>query len=709
MPKGKDLVGRGTRGQNAIGTITPFAERQEDGTWKQVADARTLFPPAGAVELHGVLASSMKDGDWFIFSAGANQRHRAPTKLKALSARRASRFLDLPEAETPESRRRALVEIGLEGAAGGDWAVKISATEVVRVALTHQSDGRWRAQGKELARLPVRSFDTDAVLPLEVDGDPFTLYDIESSGQTGRSLNWMSDADYLRAVATSLASGGRQEAAAALDALAARADEVGELSVAGGIDVLVLEEVVRSGAIAQQLKSDSAAMAGFLTALTAQPETKEALRKLSDEKALAELPRLEIEALSQIKAEWDAQAAARLEQVRAAVAELETSELSELQRKRNEALAEIEASAEAAKAEALRLAEEAAETTKARLQAEMDEYQSRVGAVTAELAGLEARRSELSKTVTDLGATETALAGRVEDFTSEERRLIRRTRWAVGHPIFEVHEDVTRLQLKDIEEAARDSGVFSVRGVEAITHFAVLAAARDIPVVIGPAAADLADMAAALLAGGRVACLHADPTLVTFDDLWSRPSGVGLTAFGAAAAWVADARRPLVAHISGADRSAARFWFPALAEAKRRGLVPSELMIIVSLDDGKSEEAKALPKDRAVIDADGLLNREALPFLPSLTSSLSQKPKELDLTPPADDYAADALLLSKHGAPSVTAALRLSRIHAAARAALGDERGRAFSGQMASILCPTPPEQTSATASPARLSLASNA
>lgn len=709
MPKGKELLaGRGTRGQNAIGTITPFAERQEDGTWKQVADGRALFPPEGAVELRGVLATQMKDGDWFVFTAGTNDRHRAPTRMKALAARRVSRFLDLPDGETPESRRRVLIEIGLEGASTGDWAVKISATEVVRVALSQQADGRWRAEGKDLARLPVRAFDDEAVVPVEVDGEPLTLYDIESSGQTGRSLNWLSDADYLRAVSEALATGARQEAAAALQALAARADEIGETSAAGGVDILVLEEVVRSGALAQRLKSDTVAMGGFLTALASQPETKEALRKLVDDKALAEIPRLEAEALSKVKADWDAEVASRLDQVRAAVAELEASELADLSRKRNEALSEIEASTEAAKAEALRRAEEAVESAKTRLQAEVKEYQGRVDAAAAELAGLEVRQSGLLKSVDDLGTAESALAGRIGDLTHEERRLIRRTRWAVGHPIFEVHEHAERLQLKDVEQAARDAGMFSDRGIETMIEFAVHAAAREVPIVTGPAA-DVADMAALLLAGGRVASLHADPTVVTFDDLWSRPSGAGLTAFGAAAAWVADTGLPLVAHVSGADRSAARFWFPALAEAKRRGQVPGELMVIVSLDDGKSEEAKAMPKDRASIDADGLLKPEAVPLLPKLTSFLTSKPRELDLRPPAENHAADALLLSELKAPSVTAALRLSRIHAAAREALGDERGLKFTGRMAGTLFPPQPGQPSATATPVRLSLASNA
>ncbi len=708
MPKGKDLVGRGTRGQNAIGTIIPVAERQKDGSWKPLTDARTLFPPEGVVELRGVLAISMKDGDWFLFSAAANDRHRGPSKMKALSARRVARFLDLPEGETSEGRRRALVEIGLENAAGGEWAVRVSATELVRVNLSHRSDGRWRADGKELARIPVRAFDADAVLPLDVESERCCLYDIDSSVQTGRLLNWSSDAEYLRAVSSALATGGRQEAAAALDALAARADETGGVAVAGGVDVLVLEEVVRSGAIAQRLKADTAALGGYLAALAAQPEMKEALRKLADEKASAKLPRLEAEALSRIRAEWDADVAGRLEQVRATIAELETSELSGLEQKRSEMLADIAAGAEAARAQALRAAEEAVQETKARLRAEIDAYQSRAGAAADDLAGLEARRSDASKSLADLGAAEAVLASRVEALASEERRLTRRTRWAVGHPVFDAR-DATRMQLRDVEQAAHDAGVLSPGGVEAVTRLAVLAAAREVPVLVGPAAADLTDMAAALLAGGRVASLHADPTLLTFDDLWSRPGGGGPTAFGAAAAWVADTGRPLMAHVLGADRSAARFWFHALAEAKRRGLLPGELMIVVSLDDIKSEEAEAMPKDRVVIVADGMLDAQAVPLLPRLATSMLADPRELDLTPPAEVHAADALLIAKHGAPSVAAALRLSRIHAAARAALGDERGFAFAGLMAGTLFPALPGQTEVTVPPLRLSLAANA
>ncbi len=543
---------------------------------------------------------------------------------------------------------------------------------------------------------------------VEYEGERLVLYDVEGSAQTGRCVNWSTDADYLRAVSAALAAGARQGAADALEALAARADLAGELSAAGGVDVHVLEEVVRSDAIAQRLRSDAAALNGFLTALGAQPETKEAVRRLADDRVLQEIPRLEAEAAARIKAEWEAETENRLAEVRAAVAELEAGELAELERKRVEALAEIFAGIGAARAEATKAAEQEAERTASRLRAQYDDLQGRVDAATAEAAGLEARRADLSSSVADLASSETNLAARVEDLAAEEGRLVRRTRWSVGHPVFSARADAVRLHLKDVGQAAKNLGVLSARGVDAVVRFAALTAAREVPVIRGASAADLVELAAALIAGGRVATLHADPTLVTFDDLWSRPGGTGGTAFGAAAAWVADTGRPLVAHVSGADRSAARFWYPALAEAKRRQLVPAALLIAVSMDDAASEEAAALPKDLAVLNAEGLIEAQAAPFLPQVSASLAEQIKELDMAPPAEDRAADALLISKLGTPSVAAALRLSRFHAAARAACGDQRGREWAEEFGRTLCPTH-EQTSSTATPVRLSLAFNA
>jgi hypothetical protein len=70
--------------------------------------------------------------------------------------------------------------------------------------------------------------------------------------------------------------------------------------------------------------------------------------------------------------------------------------------------------------------------------------------------------------------------------------------------------------------------------VEALVKLSVLLAAGEVPVLLGRGAVDLVEIAGALLAGGRVTHLQCDPTLITYDDLWSRPSGAGMTAFGAA-------------------------------------------------------------------------------------------------------------------------------------------------------------------------------
>ena len=709
MVKARDLLGRGTRGRNAIATIVPLAERQEDGAWTPIANPRALFPPDGLVEGHGVLAISMRDGDLIVFSAATNDRHRAPTKFKAVTARKVAHFLDLPDGEAGEDRRRAVVETGLDYGVAGEWAVRIGRSEIVRVQFARGADGRWRAGGKELARLAVRSFDPGAVIMADAGEGEAALYAIDASAQTGRAVNWASDADYLRAVCSALSAGSKQDAVLALESLASRAGPVdGGLSATGNADVSILDEAVRSEAIARLLRADVAVLDAFLEALSAQPEVKAALQALSEAKAQEEIPRLEAEALSKVSAAWEAGQAERIEQARAAVAELESGELAELDRKRAEAVAGIEAAAEAEREKARAAAAAQADDLRSRHCEEAEELAGRITSALAEIGALGAQQTALTKSIAGLQEDETALAARIEDLRRDGDRLFRRTRAAFGHGDFRLSANEAPVPLDEVEKAAAALGVLSAKGIEQLTRFAILLAAGEVPIVRGPASQDLVEVAAALLAGGRLARLQADPTLVTYDDLWSRPGSSGLTAFGSAGAWAAETGRPVLGLVSGADRSAARFWYPALADARRRGLLPGPFIICVSLDDERSEESEALPKD--LVDAGGseVLDPKAVPFLPWKMSLLLAEGRDLDLSPPKANHAADALLIAKHGAMSANAALRLSRIHAAARAALGEERGSALAAELAATVA-SAPNLPPTPASPVMSSLAANA
>ncbi len=688
MARGKELIGRGAHGRNAVASITPVAERQEDGSWIPISSTRILFPPDGSVEVRGVLATSIRDGEWFLFSTAPNDRHRAPVKYRALHPRRLTRFLDFPAGETSEARRRLVVEIGLEAGAPGEWAVRINPDEIVRVTLASGDDGRWRAErSKFLAQLPVRRFDPDCVVPLPGTLDAPLLYDFDASVQTGHAVNWSTDADYLRMVCSALAAGGRHDATRALEVLAAQAEATRGASAVNGADPAILNDTVRTGAIVERLKADEEALSMAANALASQPEVQEVLRNLADAKASEEIPKLEIAARARIEREWQAEHGERLARASTEIAELKAEELASLERMRAAALADIEAAAVAERAKASAEAEAEAEEIRRRLREELEVIQGRIRLSEEALAAFEGRRACLTETVAALSESEAALIGRVEALSQDADRLSRWSRSALGHATFPVLEKEGTVSLGEIEASALKLKVLTAEGVEAVARLAVLLAAGEVPIIRGHDGRNLIEIATILLAGGRMARLHADPTLVTYDDLWSRPGGGPLTAFGSAAAWTAETNRPVLGYISGAEHSAARFWYPALADAKRRGLLPRTLMLCVGLEDAAVEEAAALPKDAFAVASETLLNPKAIPVIPRVLSATSAEPRSLDLSQPVVDEAAAALMLAKHGGGlSIEATLRLVRLYAAACAAFGDERGFAFAANAAQAL-----------------------
>ena len=63
----REYVGRSARGRDASALVTPVAERSEDGAWSALPDVKALFPRHGQIEVRGIVANSLKEGDWVAF------------------------------------------------------------------------------------------------------------------------------------------------------------------------------------------------------------------------------------------------------------------------------------------------------------------------------------------------------------------------------------------------------------------------------------------------------------------------------------------------------------------------------------------------------------------------------------------------------------------------------------------------------------------
>lgn len=679
LRQSKELIGRGSRGKNALATIVPVAERREEGNWVPLANLRSLFPPDGTVEVRGVIASSMRDGDWILFSPAPNEKYTASHKVRAAAPRKVARFLDFPEHGSSEARRRLIIQVGLEVATAGDWAVRIGTEEIVRVTLTQCPDHRWRAVGgRDLAALPLRRFDPSLVLAVPEGAEKHLLYDYGSAAQIGRMVNWSSDANYLRAISTAIANNAVPDAFQALEILAKWANGTsGKVSASEGADPGAIIEIVRSEALVACLKADVEALEIARSALLADPAIQDAISSEIAARASAEMPALEAAARAKVETEAELEAKAefaeRQEKVKAAIAELEARELANLEQRWAAKEAEFEAAISHARAE------------KERDLAKLDEHLRTTADECTQLAG---QKSRLSEAVSELTLRETALVSRVEVLARADDGLSRHNVRSFGHPRFEAHAHERRLPLSKIERAVIELNILTALGVETIVKLAVLFAAGEVPLLIGRTAPDLVELATALLAGGRAARLTGDPTIVTVEDIWSRAGGNGPTGIGTAAAWASEIGAPAaLGYISEADRSAARFWYPALADCSRRGQLPRNLMLCVGIDDQDSEEAGALTPNALTVHAKALFEDKAGTLAPHIFSKLADEPISLEMHPVVVDEAASALVLMKYGAGlSISASLRLARLHAAACLAFSDDRADRFASEIAATL-----------------------
>ena len=197
--------------------------------------------------------------------------------------------------------------------------------------------------------------------------------------------------------------------------------------------------------------------------------------------------------------------------------------------------------------------------------------------------------------------------------------------------------------------------------------------AGELPVLAGSEAPSLVTVAQALLCPGRSASVEADPTIISIDDLWSRPGSGAPTAI-AAATKAAEAGGATFVSIRSIERSGARIWQPALAEALRTGGLPRGLLVACLTGDPEHEEIAALPNPIHLIEVEGALTESAYLAGPALLS-----PPNLDLetlaladTPP-ELAQANRLLATLGFKPPLDLGLRIARIYVEAVALIGDE------------------------------------
>jgi len=215
--------------------------------------------------------------------------------------------------------------------------------------------------------------------------------------------------------------------------------------------------------------------------------------------------------------------------------------------------------------------------------------------------------------------------------------------------------------------------ILSEHGKEVMQTLVVMLLSGELPILFGDEATDFLRVAETVICPGRYVSIEADPTLISLDDLWSRPGSGAPTLLASAAGAAKDGGAVFVV-IRGIERSGARFWIPALTEALRSGGLPRGLFVCCTVRDREHDEVSELPERLAWLQIVNTFQPEASSTGPALLTQPSVQLETLDPGPmPIDLSAASSTVIKLEDRTSLELAMRVARMFAEATTLLGDK------------------------------------
>ncbi|NBJ10927.1 hypothetical protein [Microvirga arsenatis] len=700
--EGRWFVGRGVRSRDTTAYIEVLAERSAEGSYSLLANPRKVFPKTGEVELRGIAAAATKPGDWFLFQVGPNDR-RGGTAAKAIHPQGLTRYCDLSHIGSLEAIRPLLVELGL-ARSEGTWTIRLDAKTVANMTLARGVDGLVRAQGKDLAQVPLFEFNEEAILTIPTEGGDTKLYNISANATNIGRIDWSSDANYVRRIVQALPEAAEGSMLASLSHWLKRySDDMhARLSVLGTSDVGAAYNVLRAKSLASRLAEERRVLQDYFDAVRTDPDVKSLIKRAIDEFVAREREVLLVRAQTELEQEISRERAQRQAELTRAMENLKAEMEAILAEHISLREREIDAALREREHRGIRAIDEALARRKAELESEIKELEDRGTSLAAELADADARSQALKTSIDKMVFEEQQALERIDRLEKAETALEATPRGGHASPICPVSPSVpslarrgTSVNAQALAAAVESCPLLSETGKAVMIRFLAAMLAGEAPILHGPQVDDFLEIAAALVSSGRSARIEADPTIISFDDLWIRPGAMTGTPLRSAAAAAVSANPMTTLGIIGrADQSGLRFWYPDLVSRARRGEIPRRLLLCVALEDPNSEEAMAAPVRACSFEISSVIADGAALTAPVLLGGgVRGICNEFDPGEPPEDLSGAVGFLGVAAAGlGVADAKRLARICIEASAFIGDRQLSNLAADIAAMMRnPRPP------------------
>jgi hypothetical protein len=638
-------------------TVKVVAIWLEEG-WSQLDNPQKLFPKSGEVEVRLVTTSAHHSPDWISFQLAQRERRG---KWKVSTYRHLMSFLDLQDVGNLEELRGRLTEQGLdEPSRSGAWAIRYNEDRILTLTLIRSPDGRYRmATGGTFS---VYAYEPQLLHSVPSNGGVIHLYKLRRGGCL-QQLDWSPDEKYIKRIVRAMSGAHDPGADTVIDWLKRHADESTGQVGSSSVDSLAAQQAARSGVLAKRLLADKELLGELTEALLADPRLRNRLE--TEIQIIAEQERESI--ITALSAELD-QEMIRLREQRLSVIDSEIKSLAAAQREVLNQKLDQEVKSNLLAVD-IRIAarqlemESELETQRSFLQQELEMLAAQREGIAAELRTLSANVEESRETLSELQSQESDIEEEIIKLQEEAASIhVPKSVKLESVLCFNPPQGSSVLSVGDMQHAINNCMLLTPAGKTRMTQFLALMLAGEVPALYGRETQDFLFTAETLLSSGRSMRFEADPTVITFEDLWLR-AGTQLPTCLTHGLEIANGSSPatVLAVIEHAERSGARFWLPSLADRARRGELPRRFLVCTTVEDEDCEEAKGIRIQVPWIDLNGTITAggPALALIASAPTKLRQfDPGERaeDLTPAVVAVARVATQLT------LVNALRLARV-----------------------------------------------
>lgn len=631
------------------------------GEWRLIPDPKSLFRNMNVIELRAADARQMRVSDWAAFTIGSKSAR--VKSWPATSHRRLFWYVDLCALGGAEQAQRKLVEGIQTNDPSGVWIVRCAEEEVLQVEL-RQQEGVVRLIHSGL--VSAYRFDPESVVRMPTLGGEVDIYDLKSATPT-RTYDWTPDDAFALRIVRAASDAGDAHAGSLIAWLEAQhAKQVGDLLPVKSSDIVAANEALRTGKLAKRLATDQALLRSFMDVLVGDERigalVKEGVERVAEEERIGARARAEAEATREIEVSHKKRLAALEVELEKAAQKGWKSMSEDLDKLRVDAEATLQKTI-ATRIDAM---EKQVREQDAHYTALCIEVGHAKAAVEDERKKAASLRAEVAEVQASLNATHDSLVAAATELAAEQARLaaMRRKCPVIGPP-----GAAKRLTLERVGAEIEASRLLSDRGKSLMAHFLALTLAGDVPVLCGPGVDDFLLAAEMIFGGGYSVRMEGDPTILTFEDLWIRAGTDLRTGFGQALAitgGVEGTSRTTLAVVERAERSGARFWYPALADRARRGGLPRGLLLCATIEDRECEEAVEIMSRAVSLDVNDVLVSDSS-FLLAMAVASAETASELDVGSERADISLGVARVTAD-APQLSAAWTVRAMRAVAEA-----------------------------------------